>query len=316
MMMVRMIVVVAVAEADPADMVMVARLRRAGVAFVADDLGAVFAQLAVHRRLAFADFRDPLAERVEHRGMVAQIGRLDELDLGKPPRRRGARSVDALYQDAGEQKIRKDDDAAKPEPCGMGQRRVDARVGDAAERGLGPAEPHPLPQHARDLGDVGIGVGVVGAAADDDQQSLRPVGAVRGQCRGDAVGRRIQQLRVDREVAAEPHLDPRVVGGKAVDLPGQVVFDVACGEQHARHRQNPPRAARRQRGEPVADRRPGEFEIAGREIHPGQTRAQRRRQQFELDDRLGVAAAVAAEQHRRLGHRLTLRHPRPRVPQS
>ena len=264
-----MIVVVARRRrADPADMVMMARLRRAGVAFVADDPGAVLAQLAVHRRLAVAQFRDPLAERVEHRGMVAQIGRLDELDIGKPPRRRVARSVDALDQDAGEQEIRKDDDAAKPEPRGMGRRRVDARVCDAAERRLGPAEPHPLPQHARDLGDVGVGVGVVGAAADDDQQRLRPVGAVRRQCRGDAVGRRVQQLRVDREIAAEPHLDARVVGGKAVDLPRQVVFDVARGEQHARHRENPPRAARRQRGEPVADRRPGEFEIAGREIAP------------------------------------------------
>ena len=72
----------------------------------------------------------------------------------------------------GEEEIREHDDAAKAEPRRALERRLDARMGDAAEGDLGPAEAHALPQHARDLGDVGVGVGVVGAAADHDEQRL------------------------------------------------------------------------------------------------------------------------------------------------
>ena len=68
---------------------------------------------------------------------------------------------------------------AKAEPRGAVERRLDQRRGDAAERHLGPAEAHALPQHARELGDVGIGVGVVGAAADDEEQRV-----ARGTWRG------------------------------------------------------------------------------------------------------------------------------------
>ncbi len=155
--------------------------------------------------------------------------------------------------------------------------------------------------------------GSCGAAADDDEQGLGPRDAGIRR-RGDAVGGRPQQFRVDRQVAAEADLDRRVFGGKAVHLPRQVVLDVARREQHAGDRQDPPRAARRQRREPVADRRPGEFEIAGGEIMLRQPRPQRRRQQFELGDRLGVAAAMAADQHRLAAHRLTLHEARRRLP--
>src|SRR5436853_3162453 len=44
---------------------------------------------------------------------------------------------------------------------------------------LGPTEPHALPQHARDLGDVGIGVGVVGAAADRSEEHTSELQALR-----------------------------------------------------------------------------------------------------------------------------------------
>ena len=77
------------------------------------------------------------------------------------------------------------------------------------------------------------------------------------------------------EIAAEPHLDPGIRGGEAVHLPRQVVLDVARGEQHPRA---PRRCAWRPRAasaaSAVADRRPGEFEIAGGEIVVRQARAQ------------------------------------------
>ena len=78
---------------------------------------------------------------------------------------------------------------------------------------------------------------------------------------------------------------------------------MARGEQHARHGQYFRRAARPQAGERLADRRAGEFEIAGREIAAGEAGAQRSGGLLELLDRLGVAAAVAAQQHRRFIHR-------------
>lgn len=95
------------AVVDPADMMVVAGLRRAGIVLVADDLGAVLAELAVHRRLVFAQFLDPLAKGVEHRRMVAQIRRVDEFDFGNEARCRVTLGIDAFDQDAGEQEIRK-----------------------------------------------------------------------------------------------------------------------------------------------------------------------------------------------------------------
>ena len=93
---------------------------------------------------------------------------------------------------------------------------------------------------------------------------------------------------------------PGLFGDEAVHLPGQVVLDVTCRKQHARDRQDPPRAARRQQREPVADRRPGEFEVPGGEIEFRQARAQTRCRQLEFAHRLGIPAAVAAQQHCRL----------------
>ncbi len=233
--------------------------------------------------------------------MIAQIERLDELDLGKAGRGHIGLGIDALHQNAGEQEIREDDNATKAEPGGAVERRVDSGMGDAAERRFGPAEPHPLPQHAGDLGDVGIGVGVIGTAPDDDKHGV--LAALRHRS-GDALGRRGQQLRVDRKIAAEPHVDAPMFGHEAVHFPRQVVLDMARREQHARHRQDLASAARHQLRQTLLDRRASEFEIAGGEIML-QARAQRSGGHLELGDRLGIAAAMAAQQHRGLAHPLT-----------
>ena len=68
-----MVVVIVGVGADAADMVVVARLRRADLGLVADDLRAVLAQLAVHRRAAAVDLADALDKGVEH----AADGRAD-----------------------------------------------------------------------------------------------------------------------------------------------------------------------------------------------------------------------------------------------
>jgi len=78
---------------------------------------------------------------------------------------------------------------------------------------------------------------------------------------------------------------------------------MARGEQHARHRQYPGRALSPQPGQRLADRRAGEFEIARRKIAAPKPGAQRRGRLLEFRDSLGIAAAVTAQQDRRLVHR-------------
>ena len=235
--------------------------------------------------------------------MVAQIGRLDEADPRKAGHRLIGLRINALHQDAREQKIRKHDNPPEAEPRGAVERRVDARVRDAAIGRLAPAEPHPLPQHPGDLADVGIGVGVVGAAPDDDQHTV--LATIRRDA-GDAIRGGGEQFRVDCEIAAELDLDTGIARHKAVHLPGQVVLDMARRKQHARHREDPPRAARRQAGESLLDRRAREFEIARRKIRRCEAPAQRGGGHLELADCVGIAASMAAQQNRGVVHSPTL----------
>ena len=55
-----------VTGADAAHMMMMPGLRRARLIFVADDLRAVLAELAIHRRLAVVELGDAVDESVEH----------------------------------------------------------------------------------------------------------------------------------------------------------------------------------------------------------------------------------------------------------
>src|SRR5690348_7335962 len=92
---------------DAAAYVMVmALLRRPDGILVADDAGAVFAQLAVHSWLApsrslTGEFGDAVEEGVDHPVVVPQMGRLDELDVGKTRSHRVGLRIDALHKDAG-----------------------------------------------------------------------------------------------------------------------------------------------------------------------------------------------------------------------
>ena len=143
--------------------------------------------------------------------MVAEVAGLEELDLGMAGGDRIGLLVDPLHQHPGEQKIGKHDDPPEAEPARALQGDVDPRVGDAAVADLGPAEAHALPEHARDLGDVAIGVRVRGAAADHREQRLRRRDRDRRsrERRLDPVAGRAQQLGVEPEVAAE--VDPDAV---------------------------------------------------------------------------------------------------------
>ena len=151
-------------------------------------------------------------ERLEHQRMVVEVGRLDELDLGMARRDRVGRVVDALHQDAGEQEIREDDDAAEAEPRGLLQRRLDERKGDA---GIAvSAQPNPSPSHS-------MRVTLATLELASGSEAPRPTTTSSVSCaptsgRRDAIGLRdavaggADHARVEPEIAAVFDATPRI----------------------------------------------------------------------------------------------------------
>src|SRR6185437_12581759 len=209
-------------DTDAANMVVMARLHRAAIALVAHDLRAILAELAIHRRLAIDRLMDAVDEAVEHQGMVAEIGGLQELDLAMVAGDPVDRGINALHQHAGEKEIREDDDAAEAQPDHAPQSGLDQGICHTAERRLHPAEAQPFAQHAGELRYIGIGVGIVGAAPDHEEEGVAAI-AWPGGLRlgfGDAVGGGAEQLGLDRKLAPEAQVELRVLGAEAIDLPG------------------------------------------------------------------------------------------------
>src|SRR5689334_2000275 len=133
------------AGADTAHVMMMGGLLRARAMLVSEDLGAVFARLAVHRRLPVLDLADTVSEGAYHSLVVAQVQRLNELDFREKCGDIVGLRVDPFDQHPGEQEIRKHDDAAKPESGRPRQGGVDPRMDDAAEPDLGPPQGRAFP---------------------------------------------------------------------------------------------------------------------------------------------------------------------------
>src|SRR5262245_7502109 len=100
---------------DAANMVMMPLLRRARGELMADDLRAVLAEAAIHRRLAIDNLGDAIDQAIEHQRMVAEIGRFEDLDLGMIGGDPVTGGINALHQHAGEEEIGEDDDALEAE---------------------------------------------------------------------------------------------------------------------------------------------------------------------------------------------------------
>ena len=148
--------------------------------------------------------------------------------------------VDALDEDAGEQEPRDDDHPPEAEARHPVQRRRDDGKGDARIGRFAPAQAQALPQQPHDLRDVGIGVGVGRAAADDDQRRIGtgdPV-AGGGERALDAVPGGADEFRVDAEFAGVVHRRPVMSGRPCVQHRRDVVLGVAGGEEHPRRREN------------------------------------------------------------------------------
>jgi len=212
-------------------------LRGADGGFVTDDLLTVFAKQAVHVDVVFSDTLDPLDKGVDHEGLAVQITSLDELDLGVARCNLIGLVIDTANQDAGEQKVRKHDDALEAEARRAFQHRIDPRVSNAAIADFHPTDAGPLPEHARQLADIAVGIRVRGAPADHRKERVlrKDILFSSGQRFIDTNLGGLQQLRIDAEIAAELDLDAVFVG-ILVEHRGHVVLDVAGGKQHARDR--------------------------------------------------------------------------------
>ena len=62
--------------------VVVAHLRGADLVLEPQELLAILAQLAIHVVGAVEDLPHPLGERIEYQGVVVEVGRLEEFDVG------------------------------------------------------------------------------------------------------------------------------------------------------------------------------------------------------------------------------------------
>ena len=181
----------------------------------------------------------------------------------------------------------------------MVERRQDDGEGDSGIGRLPPAEAEALPDQPHDLGDVGVGVRVGGAAPDEDQRGIaaRDGAARRRQRALHPFARGADQLEIDAELVAVVDAQPLVPGGVGIEHRRDVVLGVAGGEQHAGDGDHALRAGAAEAVEAVADDRTGEFEKARFHRAAGQARGDRARHGGELRHRIGVAAAVAADHH-------------------
>src|SRR5687768_16253263 len=140
MMGVIMVMLMMMTDADAFHVMMVTLLGHACFRLKAQKLRSVFAETAVHTRIAGKDLIDAFDESLDHQIVVAQIRRLDEFDFRKGQRSPVHRLINSLHENPGEQEIRKYGDAAIAEPCCVFERGKNQRKGHTGIGCLSPTE--------------------------------------------------------------------------------------------------------------------------------------------------------------------------------
>ena len=230
--------------------------------------------------------------------MVSQIAGGDEVDLRVILGHQVGVLTDAAHQHTGEEEVRHDHDAAEAEPDDVAQSGLHEREGHSRIHRLPPAESETLDKHPRHLGHVGVGIGIGGPPSDNHQKRFREryVIALTLDRLSDPGSRCRHHQAIDTELS--PVID-RKAGFRRVGVEHRrdVVLGMPCREEHRRDRQDAGDPLLPQRLKPVAQDRPGEFEIAVRDRHRGQPRPQLFDHAGEFLHRQTVAAAMAADQH-------------------
>ena len=288
------------------DVVVMAVLGGAHLALKTQHLGPVLAKRAVHGRLACDHLVHPLDKGLDHLGLVPQVRGLDEADVAVVGGDPFGVLADAAHQHPRKEEIGKDDDPLEAQPHHVPQSRLHQREGHPRIHGFAPAEAEALDQHAGHLGHVRVGIGVRRAPSHHHQQGLVQrrglaagfavvgIGLIKGLAHPGAGG--LNHLQVDPQLTAVIDPQPRF-GGKGVEHRRDVVFGMAGGEQHRRHRQHVFDPLLLQALETVAQDRPGKLEVAVLHRQGRQPPGHQGRQLGKFGHGQPVAAAMPADQH-------------------
>ncbi len=207
------------------------RDRRADLVLVARQPHAVRAQVAVHAHVAV----QRLAVALDH-------------EPGEPPVRADVRGgenlqprmvrrvlvrlrVDARHEDAGEQEERHDRDPFRAEAPAAFERLLHGRLRDARERRLHQPQPAVVREQPRELVEVGSGVRVRRAAADEHDGGVLGDVAERG---ASTLLDDVEHDRLDAQIAPHVEVHARMARARARERRGPVVLQVPRGEQHER----------------------------------------------------------------------------------
>ena len=149
MMMVTVIMTMTVAVtmpvgANPHHMMMMPDLRCCNVAFISNDLFAIFAKLAVHIVVAGVNFSQAFGKAFQHQRMIAQIFRLDEFNILEFGRDFVCMGVNPVDQNASKQEIREYHHTLVAKLHGFAQTGIDTRMGNPGITDFGTSETKPF----------------------------------------------------------------------------------------------------------------------------------------------------------------------------
>jgi hypothetical protein len=200
------------------------------------DLRAVFAGAAGGRNLLAQLFGDALRKGFKHAGVIPQIARFYEFNVGMCGGDLIGKAIDPINKNAREQEIWKHDDAFIAKLCNMGQTRLYQGEGHARIANFTPAKAHPLPQHPCDFAHVAVGIGVRGTASDDDQTGLLNrnlakliIGTIYGFLHPRTSGG--DHLRINAQFAPIRKINA-VFSRISIENCWNIIFGVHCRKEH------------------------------------------------------------------------------------
>ena len=113
------------------NVVMMAGLIESDFLLKPQDLSPVLAERAIHGGFTAHHFLNPLKERVENEAVIAQIGRVDEINFGMIIRNTFRVLADPAHQNPGKQEIRENNDALEAKLHHMTKTGFNQWEGDA-----------------------------------------------------------------------------------------------------------------------------------------------------------------------------------------